>query len=162
MKRSKSSSADSAARFITLKSSRKVKRPYEEPPRKALRQAIDLRKPPEKWRFVEKHVPGCFFAWVQTVDIRTEGMTFGITGRPSRVVAVDDGCYRSGYIGCRCHVFADGTWQKRNHPVVECCARKVFGDGMHATACAFDIGGRATDSTPTTSIALGPQIEEHW
>jgi hypothetical protein len=106
--------------------------------------------PPEEWCFVEKQVPGCFSAWVETVGIRTEGMTFGVTGKPSRVIATDEGCYRPGYTGCRCRVFSGGTWQKRSHPVVECCARKTFGDGLHASDCSL------------TAPALGPQIEGHW
>lgn len=135
-------SKDSAARFFALKSGRKVRLSRGKHTRGELQPPIDLRNPPEKWRFVEKHVPGCFSAWAQTVGIITEGMTFGITGKPSRVVAVDDGCYRPGYIGCRCRVFSEGTWRKRTHPVVECCARKVFGDGLHGTDCTAAAAAR--------------------
>ena len=159
------SSKDSAARFFALKSGRKVRLPRGghrgEPQqiksdrkarlsREEPQQVIDLRNPPEKWRYVEKYVPGCFFAWVQTVGIRTEGMTLGITGKPPRVNATDEGCYQPGYTGCRCYVFFGGTWQKRSHPVVECCARKAFGDGLHAPDCRT-----------VTITALGSQIEEH-
>lgn len=159
------SSKDSAARFFALKSGRKVRLPrggYRGEPqqiksvrkarlsREEPQQVIDLRNPPEKWCYVEKYVPGCFFAWVQTVGIRTEGMTLGITGKPSRVNATDEGCYQPGYTGCRCYVFFGGTWQKRSHPVVECCARKTFGDGLHAPDCRT-----------VTIAALGSQIEEH-
>ena len=156
------SSKDSAARFFALKSGRRVKLPEFKPERKAklprgelprgeLQQVIDLRNPPEKWQFVEKNVPGCFAAWAETVGLRIEGMTLGVTGKPPRVIALDEGCYLPGYTACRCHVFSGGTWQKRSHPIVECCARKVFGDGLHASDCKR-----------VKHVAPGPQIEEHW
>lgn len=154
------SSKDSAARFFALKSGRKVKLPRDELPRKVRRQVIDLRNPPKKWRFVEKNVPGCFVAWVATVGIRTEGLTLGVTGKPSRVIAFDEGCYLPGYAACRCHVFSGGTWQKRCHPIVECCARKVFGDGLHAPDCSR--AKRVAAAADVTAVVCGPQIEEHW
>jgi hypothetical protein len=131
------SSKDSAARFFALKSGRKVKLPRRELPRGKLRQPIDLRNPPEKWRFVEGKVPGCFAAWAETVGLRTESITLGVTGKPPRVVAFDEDCYLPGYTACKCHVFSGGIWQKRNHSIVECCARKTFGDGLHASDCGL-------------------------
>jgi hypothetical protein len=161
------SSKASAARFFALKSGRKVKLaalksevnpPRKERPRGELRQPVDLRSPPEQWRFVEKSVPGCFAAWVATVGIRTEGLTLGVTGKPSRVNAIDESCYLPGYTACRCHVFSGGTWQKRCHPIVECCARKVFGDGLHAPDCSR--AKRVAAAADVTAIVFGPQIEE--
>ena len=64
---------------------------------------------PEQWRYVERHVPGCYDAW-QTLGLSSEGVKLGVTGRPSRIVAFDAGCYQAGHIECRCRQFADGVW----------------------------------------------------
>lgn len=80
-----------------------------------MRRRWDPEKDGPDWRFLEKHVPGVRKAWPAHISLLDTEFTVGITGRPSRCLAIDRKCYEPGYSGCRCMIFVDGKWTPSPH-----------------------------------------------
>ena len=135
------SSEVSAARFLALRAAReKAQRDAGDRLRRGRAAAAQLAarvasvQVEDRWRYVEAHVPGAAFTWVRDVGVPAEEFMLGITGKPSTAVAVDLGCYTSGYTRCRCHSFRGGKWRPICHPPI------VNGSSASCDVCASPCG----------------------
>lgn len=92
-----------------------LRRRREERLRESRAQRERLRAVPAQWRFVEKHVPGAWAAWVSQVGLAIENFSLGITGRPTVAIATLIHCRHDSSCGCR--IFEYGSWKMRNRAV---------------------------------------------